>query len=686
MVNTDPKHGYRPDIDGLRAVAVLSVMLFHFDRGLLPSGYLGVDIFFVISGYVITLALGRLDRSTLRGFLANFYANRVRRIVPALALCLVVTWLVTCLVVPSGAPDFRRFWQTGVAAAFGVSNIFLSAQASSYFGASAELNPFTHTWSLGVEEQFYFLYPVLFWAAGAATGEAKRRRVALAVLALASISSFALFALVPTDNTAAAYYLTHYRLWELGLGCITAFLVRDGERLERLPNTVLSLTAMAVLLGVFWVPTSYQSVATPIACLMAAVLIGTGPRTAVGQLLALPLPVLLGRMSYSLYLWHWSVLAISRWTIGVSAGTALAQVPLIFVLSALSYSFVEVPLRRRAWSSSRERTVAIGLAVTSAAAVFLMTLGGPLKGRLYAGNAPPIGERSLVAPKSIAGVRWDPESCVITGKNDIGKKISTDDCTIPGPAGRQFLVLGNSHALAEFGMYSGLSELGTLKIAAGFGAAPIPGSTAGVGFAKSSDYFWSDVVPDFVAGLKPGDFVLLISDLADILPSEDGLANEPLPQFAKALQRWIADLHRKNVDVVIQTALPFIRDAGCAPESAMPQWFTLEASKLCKYYSREATQKRREPLDRVLRDLESKYPNFAVLDLLPVYCPGATCGHWGDDGTFLYRDKAHPSVAASARSAPILRELIERRLAQRANPGEALDAKQAAPELDQTSR
>lgn len=239
------KDGYRADVDGLRALAVLSVIVFHFDHRLLPDGYLGVDVFFVISGFVITRSLGRLDRTSLGSFLAAFYANRVRRIVPALAVCLAVTWLVASLFVPPGTPDYRRFWQTGVAAAFGVSNIFLAKQASSYFGSSAELNPFTHTWSLGVEEQFYCFYPLLFWVISIAN--AKRGSKTVAAIGAATLISGALFVFQPADTQAGAYFLTPYRIWELGLGCLVALTLGNVDWSNSGFGRLLSWLALAAL-------------------------------------------------------------------------------------------------------------------------------------------------------------------------------------------------------------------------------------------------------------------------------------------------------------------------------------------------------------------------------------------------------------------------------------------------------
>ena len=181
--------GYRADIDGLRAVAVMAVILNHLDHSFLPSGYLGVDIFFVISGFVISASLSRNTHNNLGLFLLGFYARRVRRILPALITMVVISALAICLVDPNPGTSLL----TGIGAIFGVSNIYLVARLTDYFAASTDLNVFLHTWSLGVEEQFYFFFPILAWwssLGGRRQAGSRRMLLALTPLLLASLLAF----------------------------------------------------------------------------------------------------------------------------------------------------------------------------------------------------------------------------------------------------------------------------------------------------------------------------------------------------------------------------------------------------------------------------------------------------------------------------------------------------------------
>ncbi|MGB7564874.1 MAG: acyltransferase, partial [Prochlorococcaceae cyanobacterium] len=146
---------YRKDIDGLRAIAVVAVIVNHFNKGLLPNGFLGVDIFFVISGFVITSSLAGKQSAGIGEFLVGFLTRRIKRLVPALVLCVVISGALIGMVNPEPQASLR----TGIAALFGLSNFYLLQQATDYFAPSTELNIFTQTWSLGVEEQFYLLFP-----------------------------------------------------------------------------------------------------------------------------------------------------------------------------------------------------------------------------------------------------------------------------------------------------------------------------------------------------------------------------------------------------------------------------------------------------------------------------------------------------------------------------------------------
>ena len=223
-----------PHIDGLRAIAVLAVILFHLDPAWLPGGFTGVDVFFVISGFVVSASVHRLPPLSLGQSMLRFYARRIRRIAPALLACLLLTAVASVLFIPeswlSEASD-----KTGLMAFFGFSNWVLAAIGNDYFAPKAEFNPYTHTWSLGVEEQFYLLFPLLFlaWARGV-----RGRWISLGLFALVSAASLLHAAVLGLREAPPswAFYATSTRLWQLGVGVLLFQLLRVRESLTRQPG------------------------------------------------------------------------------------------------------------------------------------------------------------------------------------------------------------------------------------------------------------------------------------------------------------------------------------------------------------------------------------------------------------------------------------------------------------------
>ena len=183
---------YRPEIDGIRRLAVVAVIINHFYSDILPSGFLGVDVFFVISGFVITSALVDHRSETFRNFIIEFYERRIKRLLPALLFYVIVVSVLISLVNPEPATSLL----TGMASIFGLSNLYLISRSADYFSDSSQLNVFTHTWSLGVEEQFYLIFPLLVWFAGfgrsAASTKVGKKRLFLVISSLSAISLIAL--------------------------------------------------------------------------------------------------------------------------------------------------------------------------------------------------------------------------------------------------------------------------------------------------------------------------------------------------------------------------------------------------------------------------------------------------------------------------------------------------------------
>jgi peptidoglycan/LPS O-acetylase OafA/YrhL len=337
---------YRPDIDGLRAIAVGAVVLYHAGIAVAGGGYVGVDVFFVISGYLITRLLAESGARDLRSQLAEFYLRRARRILPALFVASAAAALAALLLLQPW--DLDRFAKYLLATPVFLSNIPPWLVGGNYFDSRTAPVALTHLWSIAVEEQFYLVYPLALWLIG--RHFPRQKFAALGMLAGASL---ALCIWASYHLPAANYFLAPSRAWELLLGALLAAgeSPRHGRRWI---DEVLAIAALLTLLGVivgYGAAARYPGIYTLIPCAATALLImtGGGRPTLAGRLLSLSPLVFTGLISYSIYLWHMPVLAFFRyyniWQPGAAATSALLAC--VYLLAVLSWRFVEQPIRYR---------------------------------------------------------------------------------------------------------------------------------------------------------------------------------------------------------------------------------------------------------------------------------------------------------------------------------------------------
>jgi peptidoglycan/LPS O-acetylase OafA/YrhL len=420
---------YRPDIDGLRAVAVLSVIAYHAFPGRLPGGFLGVDVFFVISGYLIsTIILENLDAGAFS--VTGFYASRVRRIFPALLVVLIASYTFGWLAL--FADEYAQLGKHIAAGAGFVSNLALWTEVG-YFDRSAETKPLLHLWSLGIEEQFYLAWPILLWLSW-------RRRVVLPVIL--ALAAFSLFATLVWSNVdaVATFYSPATRCWELLSGSLLAWIALRRARLrftagshcgpattetkldEMLANA-LSVVGLAMLAWAFAaiagdMNSSPKAVAAAVTG--AGLTIAAGPQAWVNRLiLSNRLVVWFGLISFPLYLWHWPLLSFARIVAGKTPGAASssAAIACALVLSWLTYKLLEVPVR---FGPNPQRKTAI----------CLLLMMGVCGIGLYTYEAGGIGDRKVAQINS-----------KMTSGSDGGTRgLSVNECDITDRDERKLLV------------------------------------------------------------------------------------------------------------------------------------------------------------------------------------------------------------------------------------------------------
>lgn len=428
---------YRREIDGLRALAVIPVILFHAGFNIFSGGFVGVDVFFVISGYLITTII--LAEQELGSFsLINFYERRARRILPALFLVMLVSVTLSWLwLLPI---DMRDFSQSLVSATLFSSNIFFWIKGD-YFDTAADLKPLLHTWSLAIEEQFYILFPI-FIASTRKVGK-KQTMSALALIMTASLS-FAQWG--AAHSPTFSFYLLPTRAWELAIGALLAMYAKndEGSAAQGFTGQLLSFSGLALILYSvfsFSETTPFPSFYALLPTIGAALIIQfANSHTLTGRLLGSKLFVGVGLISYSAYLWHQPLLSFARHR-SLDEPSSLVMYGLLivtFALSYLSWRFVERPFRKR--ETLNQTSIFISAAVGSAIFIAFGTAGHLTQGFDKRSFAPhlPAGYLSQTWPTSahLKGVEGSP--CV-------AEKASA--CHLNSqPGSKKILLVGDSHS------------------------------------------------------------------------------------------------------------------------------------------------------------------------------------------------------------------------------------------------
>lgn len=364
---------YRRDIDGLRAIAVLAVVIFHASSQLLPGGFIGVDIFFVISGFLITSILKKANEDKSFSLIA-FYQRRIKRIFPSLLIVLACSAIFGYLTLfPNEFAQLGRHIAGGVSF---ISNFVLHSE-SGYFESSSELKPLLHLWSLGIEEQYYIFFPVILFLAYWRKVNPLRMIVGLTVL------SFAL-SIYARNNLSFAdgFYLPWFRFWEIGVGAILAYAQSSLQR-KNIFHEVFSYAGVLLILlaAVLINPASRFPGYLALLPTAGAALLLLSPRSYVNRnILSHPAVVYIGLISYPLYLWHWPVLSFLHIFDETSLGARLLAIALSFILAILTYEFVEKKVKKIRLAAVWKPLSALALLVLFSGLLFINNIKPRMEG------------------------------------------------------------------------------------------------------------------------------------------------------------------------------------------------------------------------------------------------------------------------------------------------------------------
>jgi peptidoglycan/LPS O-acetylase OafA/YrhL len=628
--------GHRPDIDGLRAIAVLSVVFFHAGLPVFSGGFVGVDVFFVISGYLITsIVRGQLAQGGFR--IGDFYDRRIRRIFPALFAVVAVTTAVACWwMMPF---DLQGYGGNLAAMAGFASNFFFIK--TGYFDGGADIMPLMHTWSLAVEEQFYILFPIVFALLARRGAAATRWGIVLLLAASLIVNVYGV-----RHSAKFAFYTPWHRAWELLAGSVLAlgWAPLIARRWLREALAIAGTAAIAIAVFAYDGEIPFPGAAALLPVVGAALLIHTGAGGAptwIGRALSTRSAVFIGLVSYSFYLWHWPIFVLARYRLmrELSPSEGLLLSALALLLAVLSWRFVERPFRHGAGQQRRHRVFAVAALCSAGAAL--------VGGGLYVTRGIPGRLSAPVRAAAMAAFDENPDS--ETCHNHKAAQIDADDaCLIGSGAEPTFAVLGDSFADALVpGIAAAARDVGrTGFVLTKGGCSPLLEtgspecqgiSAAALGFLKRHPKIdtvlmsarWSG----FAEGARFGEnrAKLALTDARTVTPSVE----DNRRVMAEGFDRSLAALAPRRVVVI-----------AFSPEQEVRPPRVIALSR--RYGTEGVTGVGRAVYDQRQRkahaiiDPLAQRPNVSVIDLGPALCDEERCpGERG--GIVLYSDDNHVS-------------------------------------------
>lgn len=664
---------FRPDIEGIRAFAVLSVVLYHAGLGV-RGGFVGVDVFFVISGFLITRQL--VDAVGRNGFssLPTFYTRRIRRLLPAGAVVVIATLLVARFYAP--AIGVRSIALDGLFTTFYGLNYRLAITGTQYLHETDAVSPLQHFWSLGVEEQFYFFWPVLI-AVTAWIGRRHRTALLSVVLSCLVVVSFHYSVTVTRTSASWAYFSLHTRAWEMGLGALVAV---SSTWLARMPRRLAELGAAGALIAViasafvFSNATLYPGSAAALPVVGTAVLIacGCGPRRRTERILSEPMLQCLGRISYSWYLWHWPMLVLSPMVLGHSLDWVqrLCVVWLSLATAVLTFFVVEDPAR--SWKLTNVRWFSSGLLISGAVAACgalvlanlpALTGSGAAVTVVQADSASPAVTRQMQAAVA-AGVstravpsNLTPQPAKAAQDTPPSSKngchadflvVAQGACVFGDRTGTHTAVIfGDSHAeqwlpaLADAGSHAHWRIVNWTKAACPPAEISVFAATLNRQYSECDS--WRRTTLKRIAALHPD--VVFVSESENVVPSA-----VPPQQFADATITTLRELKAATAAKVL-----FLSDIP-VPNYDMPSCVSdhLGDAQACNFAVKHAyiyPARHRAMAPAVQR------AGFAVVDPLRWLCTDSTCP--AVIGNYLvYRNTTHLSASVSRWLAPMVAPLL----------------------------
>lgn len=710
---TSTAPGRRRDIQGLRAVAVLLVVLFHAELPV-PGGFVGVDVFFVISGFVITAMLMREWAQHGRIRFAHFYFRRFLRLTPALALVVAVVALASVFLQnPFGAQQTTA--RTGIGAMLLSANYVIGHAAGDYFADNATTNPLLHTWSLSVEEQFYLVFPAILAIAWLLVRQGRRRAPAVIVTCVAA-ASFALAVAWSFGSTSAegltayfggpesfAFYSSLTRAWEFAAGALLALALG----LSRIPVPTVGVARLLGAVGAVLLVVSAFAIhdsqpfpglvaLLPVAGTVLLILAGSHHTTGVSSALSTRPMVWLGDMSYSWYLWHWPLIVFTALLFPHRPALLVAAAAVSLVPALASYRWLEQPLRGHRPASRPRAGALIGTTMAVPLAACLVLLLGANSGW---GLVPPADAAPVVAGQTGQNPTTTDADPVAPGPGDgemdgdaegdgevtggpggslrsqhavvkagcVNTDLEPDRCRFGPPDARGTVLLaGDSQAYAVAdGVIAAAERLGLDTIATSHTGCPfLARESSGVHNYPCGS--WQESIVDYALAERPAAVVIANRSGGYVRPGvgwrtieRDGggraeSAQEAVDLYRLGLEPIVDRLSAAGIPVIILAAVPEM--TGYTDRtSLLSSAFGSQAFEI----GRDEAERFRLPALEVEQALAAQYPGVVVHDPVPALCPDGICST-DRDGSPVYQDETHLAVPGSLLLADGLADAISR--------------------------
>jgi peptidoglycan/LPS O-acetylase OafA/YrhL len=643
MTVRQPGDSFRPDIEGLRAVAVLLVVGCHCGFSWCAGGFIGVDVFFVLSGYLITGLLAAEFRTTSRIDLPRFFARRARRLLPACALAVIVTTLVAAAIL---APHEIAFTARAASAAgLYVSNVFFDRTASNYFAPNVEGNPLLHTWSLGVEEQFYLVWPLLILLCY--RGQARIQRsiwMLAAISALSLVLSICLTRLAPT----VAFYELPARAWEFAAGGLLALVpISRGAVSDRFA-VACGIVGIVVILGSAVLINGGSGfpgwiALFPVIGTLATLFAGANaPRRGVSAGLSVAPLQFVGTRSYAWYLWHWPFVVFAGILFpGIAAGGKVGAAVAALVVAALTFRFVERPIRENQYLITRS-----GLSLGGAAAATLVTIAASWSLMVFARQQLALDKRFEAIGAATTDFGNLPQACFSEGRSFEAKV-----CEFGASNASQTLVLfGDSHAMQWVNPMRTATDQEAWRLITivrpGCAASDINPHHSDANRCKE----WRAQAIDKIIALRPSAVVMSSYNGAAVEGDSSARTLMSTEEIRSGTRWTLQKLAAAGITVVVlrDTPLPPFNVPACVARRMVGK---LRAGESCDF---DATVALNAAAFSAEQAAAAGLMNIYFLDLDDVICPGRLCPATQRE-IIVYRDDSHLTGTFAEALAPTVR-------------------------------